>query len=184
MGARPTSMTASLAAPGLLHGHLGAIDRYAVRRPRRRLRRRGSRPCNPQPVEAPRLLMLACPGGRRRYGARSSTDVAVSGGRSFSRHCRRPCEARVLRCRPEMAQRFRHPHLAGGGHAHMRPIRVRPPRPGCYGPARLDSPLTSRPRVAWWRVRRGVGGCRATQYRHARPAGCCQPQVRLFTRLL
>lgn len=57
------------------------------------------------------------------------------------------------------------------------------PRPGCYGRARLDSArITSRPRLAWRRIRRGIGGSRATQYRHTRPAGCWQPKVHLFMR--
>jgi hypothetical protein len=41
------------------------------------------------------------------------------------------------------------------------------PRPGCYGRARLDSSrVTGWPRLAWRRIRRGIGGSRATQYRH------------------
>jgi hypothetical protein len=65
----------------------------------------------------------------------------------------------------------------------MRRTRVRAAEITLLWRARLgNARITSRPRLAWRRVRRGVDGSRATQYRHARPAGCWQAQVHLFMR--
>jgi hypothetical protein len=81
------------------------------------------------PATRSRLKLRGCScwlalGGRRRYGTRSCTDVAVSGGRSFS-HCRR--FARQACCDADLRWRgdFAILTLFGGGHAHVRPIRVR-----------------------------------------------------------